>query len=482
MGPTEQMANWIVNTTYDEMPAAAKRVAGETCFDCLGGMLAGSVQPLGRTIIDYGHKLGGDPEATVIPEGRRLSTPNAALVNGTLAHAMDFDDSSAFAHSASILLPALLALAEARGASGRELLEAYIIGHEVGEALTPRGKTGEYPFQKQPVIGRMGATAACAKLLRLDREQTRMALGIAGSMASGLEHNLGTMTNPLHAGLAARDGVMAAELAARGWTSGERILEHPLGFINAFMGPAFLGPAQNPQALAERLGNPYRIQDIVTLKKYPCGLSNHYTIDALLELMQEHHFGFRDVESVEVSQPYYSHYIDPVNERPRTGLQGKFSMVYNAAAALVLGKVDIDTFSDQRVKDPRIQETMDKIHVRVLSKWEIGYDEIEQRWPKGGTTGATGRPIVVRLKGGKVLSKAVVPGRLLGSQKNPWAFENIRDKFETNARLALPEHQVQAAVRVWSGPEQIKDIQEAIRCVVACQDVALMGTDGHGPA
>ncbi|MBI4333334.1 MAG: MmgE/PrpD family protein [Chloroflexi bacterium] len=465
-GPTEDFANWIVNITYDEMPPAAKRVAGETCFDCMGVILAGSLQPLGKIIIQYGHKLGGDAEATVIPDGRRLSAASAALVNGALARALDYDDTSGFSHSASVLLPALLALAEARGASGRDLLEAYIIGHEVGETLTPRGKTGEYPFQKQPVFGRMGATAACARLLRLDREQTRMALGIAGSMASGLEHNLGTMATPLHAGLAARDGVMAAELAARAWTSGERILEHPLGFINAFMSPAFMGPAQNPQTLAEHLGNPYRIQDIVLLKKYPCGHSNHYTIDSLLEMMQEHHFDYRDVESVEVSQPYYSHYIDPVNERPRTGLQGKFSMVYNAAAALVLGKVDIDTFSDEQVKDPRIAETMDKVHVRVLSKWEISYDEMERRWPGGRSTGMTGKPVVVRLRDGKVLTKAVAPDRILGSQKNPWDPEKVRAKFETNARLALPEHKVQEAARVWSRLEQINDIREAVPCVL----------------
>ncbi|MBI4331904.1 MAG: MmgE/PrpD family protein [Chloroflexi bacterium] len=467
MQATEHVANWIVNTKYEDMPAEAKRVAQDTAFDCLGVTLAGSAQPLGSIILSYGQQLGGVAEATMIPNGRRIAASNAALVNGTLAHALDFDDRSGFAHSASVLLPTLLAMAEKTGASGRDFVEAYIVGHEVGEALSPRGKTGEYPFQKQAVSGRMGATAACSKLLKLDQRQIRVALGIAGSMASGLEHNLGTMTNPLHAGLAARDGVMATELAARGWTAGERILEHPNGFINAFLGPAWLGQQQAGHLLVERLGNPFRIQDMVMIKKYPCGGSNHFTIDALLELMREHHFDYRDVAEVEVSQAYYSHYIDPINEKPRTGLQGKFSMVYNAAAALVLGKVDIDTFTDERVNDPRIRETIDKIRMRVLSRYEIAYADEERHWPGGGSTGMTGRPIVVRLKSGKVVSKLIPPDHILGGPKNQWGFDGIRAKFESNARRVLPEQKVQEAVRVWSKLDEIQSIREAIPSILA---------------
>ncbi|MBI4331727.1 MAG: MmgE/PrpD family protein [Chloroflexi bacterium] len=462
MGPTEYVANWTVKTTYDDIPAGAKRAAQEMAFDCLGAMLAGSAQPLAKTMISYVQELGGKAEATVLPGGERLPAFSAALVNGTLGHALDYDDyASAFGHSASILLPALLALGEKTGASGRDLMEAFIIGHEVGESVRPRDKGDDSPFHKMPVLGRIGAAAACARLLKLDRKQVQMALGIAGSMASGVHHQLGTMTKPLHAGLSARDGVMAAELAARGWTAGERILEHPSGFLEAFFG---MGDDAN--SLVERLGNPFRIQDMVKIKKYPCGSSNHYTIDALLELMKEHNFDYRGVEEVEIQQAYCSVYIDPINEPPRTGLQGKFSMVYNAAAALVLGKIDIDTFAEERINDPRIRETMGRVRVRVLSKWEISYARVERWWPGGGSQGMTGRPVVVRLKNGKVLSKVVPPDRILGSPKNPWGFENIRAKFEANARLVLPEHKVREAVGVWSKLEEIRDIREAIPCVV----------------
>ncbi|MBI4330018.1 MAG: MmgE/PrpD family protein [Chloroflexi bacterium] len=460
MGPTEHVAGWIVNTTCDNLPVEAKLVAQEAAFDAIGTMLAGSAQPLGRIIVDYVGGAGGKGEATILPGGRRLPACNAALVNGTLGHALDYDDWSGFGHSASILLSTLLALAEKTDACGRDIVEAYIIGHEVGHNVG-QGRKDEDPFHRMGVCGRMGATAACAKLLKLEPKQVQMALGIAGSMASGVSHSLGTMTKPLHAGMAARDGVIAAELAARGWTAGERILEHPSGFL-----AAFYGDEENAWSLVERLGKPYRIQDMVIIKKYPCGGSNHLTIDALLELMREHQFDYRDVEEVEIQQAYYSQYNDPINDWPRTGLQGKFSMMYNAAATLVQGKIDIDTFTDERVKDPRICETMGKVRIRVLSKWEISYARVEGRWPGGGSAGLTGIPVVVRLKNGKVLSKAISPDRILGGRKNPWGFENIRRKFEANARLALPEGKIEEAVRVWSSLEEIKDIREAIQCLL----------------
>ncbi|MBI4332826.1 MAG: MmgE/PrpD family protein [Chloroflexi bacterium] len=460
MGPTEHIADWIVNTRYEDMPAGAKKVAQETAFDCLGVMLAGSAQPHGRLIMRYIQECGGKAEATIIPTGEQVPASGAAFVNGTLAHALDYDDVSGFAHSASILLPTLLALGEKRGGSGREIVDAYIVGHEVGDTLMPRGGLQESAFHRMPVCGRMGAAAACARLLKLDRDRVRMALGIAGSMASGVNHNHGSMTKPLHAGLSARDGVMAAELAALGWTAGSQIVEHPSGFVEAFF------PGKEALELGQRLGNPFRIQDIVMLKKYPCGFANHYVIDAILELMQEHGFDYRDVAEVEVQQAYFSHYIDPIYENPRTGLHGKFSISYNAAAALVLGKIDIDTFSDETVRDPRIRETMGRVRVRVLSKWEVSLANLERRWPGSGTTGGTGRPVTVRLRDGKVLSKTIPVDHILGAQKNPWGFENIRAKFETNARQALPEARVPEAVKVWSRIEEIPDIREAISTVV----------------
>lgn len=458
MSATETIAHWIVDTNYEKIPSEAITVAQEACFDCLGVMLAGSVQPHGRIFIRYIEDLGGKPEATVVPTGFRTSACNAALANGTLSHALDYDDSGAFAHASTVLFPALLALADKTGVSGRDLIEAYVVGFEVGVGLASPYKQSR-GFHKMAVFGRMAAAAACSRLLHLNDIQVQAALGIAGSMASGLVRNHGTMTKPLHAGLAARDGVMAAELAARGWTAGSDIMDHPLGFI-----PSFCGEAGNVDEIVKSLGNPFTIHNTIIIKKYPCGAGNHPTIDSILELMKEHHFDYRDVEEVELQQSYQSDYV--LYAKPRTGLEGKFSVLYNAAAALVQGKVDIDTFTDERVQDPRIQETMDRIRIRILSRWDEWEEKSSGRWPQG-STGFTGKPVRVRLKDGRGLTKTIAPKQMLGSPRNPWGSENIRAKFESNVGLALPKHKVQEAVEVWSKLAEVGDIRRAIGCVVS---------------
>jgi 2-methylcitrate dehydratase PrpD len=304
----------------------------------------------------------------------------------------------------------------------------------------------------------MAAAAACSKLLHLNERQVQMALGIAGSMASGVVLNHGTMTKPLHAGLAARDGVMAAELAGRGWTAAEDIIDHPLGFI-----PSFCGEAGDVDAIVKSLGNPFTIQNTIVIKKYPCGAGNHPTIDSLLALMEEHHFDYRDVEQVELEQSYQSDYV--LYAKPRTGLEGKFSVLYNAAAALVQGEVVIDTFSDDTIHDARIEETMNKIHVRILSRWNEWEEKSRGRWPDG-STGFTGKPVKVRLKDGRVLVKTIAPKELLGSPRNPWGMEKIRAKFVSNANRALPPDKVGQAAEIWSKLGDIKDVSSALGCVL----------------
>jgi 2-methylcitrate dehydratase PrpD len=456
MSLTEAVARWVVETRYDEIPDEAKVATSVASFDAMGCMLAGSAQLLGNILSAYVEELGGSPQATVVGTGQRTSTANAAFANGTFGHGLDYDDRGMLSHAASLLLAALMAIGEKSDAAGKDILEATIIGREVGHALSEGMR--HVGFHKMAVFGRIGATVACAKLLRLDVNQIQMALGIAGSMASGVSHNHGTMTKPLHAGLAARDGVIAAEMAARGWTSGDRILEHPAGFM-----ASFCGDSVNVWSLIKNLGKPFRVQQAVGIKKYPCGGANHRVIDALLALMKEHSFDYRDVEEVEVPQSYQSHYI--MIAKPRTGLEAKFSMVYIPAATLVQGYIDIDTFTDERIQDPRIQQTMEKIRVRVLTQWEVGLDRAESRWP-GGSTGHTNRAIKVRLKDGRALAKHIPPDEVLGEPKNPWGFENIRSKFANNARLALSQERAAEAAKVWSNLEQIKSIREAVKCVV----------------
>ena len=455
MGATETIAKWIVDTSYEDIPPEAIRVANESCFDLLGVILAGSTQPVGEIIQQYVGDSGGSTQATVLASGLQTSLANAALANGTMGHALDYDDFGGFGHPTVAIFPALLALGESLNSSGRDLLEAYVIGCELGLALqhTTKYAQMEKGFHSTAVIGRMAATAACAKLLGLDQEQTVIALGIAGSMASGVIHNFGTMVKPLHAGLTCRDAVMAAEFAQRGFTAGHQIFEHPLGFTTPILGEGIY----DLNDMAENLGNPFRVQDALIIKKYPCCGGNHAMLDSLFSLMREHNFTWEDVASAEVDQSYLS--IVMLYTEPDDPLKGKFSAKYNVAAALVDGEVNIDTFSEERINNPEIQDTMEKVNTRVLSKWEESSGEVLK-----------GLPVRITLKDGRTFEHVTARDMILGGAKNPWGFDSIKGKFEVNAGLVLSDDRVAETVQTWSDIGEVTDLSETIRSTLVGAD------------
>ena len=447
MGATDTIAKWIVNTTYEDIPPDAIRVANESCFDVIGVILAGSAQPVGEIIKKYVADQGAAPQATVLSSGSQSSVANAALANGTMGHALDYDDFGGFGHPTVAIFPALLAIGEHSGATGRDLLEAYVIGCEVGLALqhATKYKQMDKGFHSTAVIGRLACTAACAKLMKLDHGQTVMALGMAGSMASGLIHNFGTMTKPLHAGLTCRDGVTAAQLAQRGLTAGEQIIEHPFGFATTVLGEGIY----DLDEMAENLGKPYRVQDALMIKKYPCCGGNHAMLDSLFSLMRDNDFTYEDVTSAEVDQSYYS--VVMLYQDPDDELKGKFSAKFNVAAALVDGEIAVDTFTQEKIADPTINETMGKVRTRVMAKSEEML-----------TRSDDGHKIKITLKDGRVFEHVTARADILGSQKNPWGFENIKAKFQENVALVLSQEGVEDAVNAWSDILQVTDVSGTV--------------------
>ena len=452
MGATEKIAKWIVETSYEDIPPDVIDVAKQSCFDCLGVILAGSVQPVGQIIQKYVAEQGGTPDATVLGSGMRTSLQNAALANGSMGHALDYDDFGGFGHPTVVTFPPLLALGEKLGSSGRDILEAYVVGVELGITLQQTTKYNQMArgFHSTAVIGRMSSAAACAKLMNLDQATTTTALGIAGSMSGGLIHNFGTMTKPLHAGLASRDGVMATQLASMGLTSGDQIFEHPLGFANTIIGEGIY----DLDAMAENLGKPYRTGDALIIKKYPCCGGNHGMLDSIFGLMEEHKFSYEDVESVEVGQSYMS--VVMLYTEPEDELKGKFSALYNSASALVDGKVGIETFTPDKIAGAAVQETMNKVRLDVQAKWEMNSADFQ-----GGT------PVSIRLKDGRVLERSTPRDMILGGAKNPWGSDNVLGKFRVNAGLALSPDKVSQAAETWTPMEEIADVSQAIKGLVA---------------
>ena len=284
MGATETIARWVVNTNYEDIPPDAIRVANESCFDLLGVILAGSVQPVGQIIQKYVNDQGAVPEATVLSGGSQTTLANAALANGTMGHALDYDDFGGFGHPTVAIFPALLAIGEQTVATGRDLLEAYVVGCEVGLALqhTTKYKQMDRGFHSTAVIGRLACAAACAKLLKLEEEETVTALGIAGSMASGLIHNFGTMTKPLHAGLTGRDGVTAVQLAQAGLTAGDAGGGAPLRLRQHRSRPRNLRPGRDGRQSGTALPHPGRAdhQEVPLLRRQPRHAGQPLQLDA----------------------------------------------------------------------------------------------------------------------------------------------------------------------------------------------------------
>jgi len=424
MSVTERMAEFIVETKWADFPALVIERAKKAALDTVGVTLAGVDEPVGRIVADFARKMGGAPEASIIGSGARAAAPLAALVNGAMGHALDFDDSSYLlsGHPSVVVLPAVLAQGEVQGASGREILEAFVIGYEIstklGQGLNPEHYGSGW--HSTCTLGTMGAAAAAAHLRGFDAETTRHALGVAASHASGVHANFGTMTKPLHAGLAPEAGLRAAELAAAGLTANTAILEAPRGFLDVYAG----GGSPDGEAIVESLGRPYALAEPgMNMKPYPCCLSTHPAVDALYDLLEEANLTAADVARIEVSLLEISMQVLRYHA-PQTGLEGKFSIEYCLARMLLDRDLRLETFTDEAVQEPLLQDWMKKIQV----------DADDMGWRPGER-----RPSEVRvyLNDGRTLKKRTDVSR--GCALWPLEDEKIRSKFRDCAKTTLAE-------------------------------------------
>jgi len=358
---TQTLAERLAATRFENLPSEAVDVGHQALLDALGVAVAGVVEPsgLGRITIDYTESLGGKAESSVVGGNFKTSAPNAAYANGTLCHALDYDNTWwPRNHPASPTIPAILALAERDGLSGAAVLRAIVLAFEVQGRirLASQGKSSGGPFHHPGVSGVMGAVAGAGALLELSVDQLCMAFGNAGSRAGTVTANHGTMTKPSHSGIGARMGVEAVLLASRGFTAADDIFGAG-EFLETFYG------AENcdPRLLVEGFGAPYRmVTPGVAFKQYPAKYSIHRGIEAAIELSKQHALRPDEIEQVTVSYPRTKLVDRP---QPRDGLEGKFSLQYGVAAGLLDRRVGIDTFQDTRRFAPDMAALLDRITV-----------------------------------------------------------------------------------------------------------------------
>src|ERR1700733_5730951 len=419
------LADRIADVAFDALPVAASHWAKVAILDTVGCTLAGAGEPCAR-IVDRVTTAGAPMgQCLVFGTDHRVSALDAALINGTAAHALDFDDCSNTlgGHPSAPILPALFALAETRIVDGRAFVAAYVAGWETETSIARGINFHHYEKGWHPTatIGVFGSTAACCHLLRLAPDVTATALGLAATFASGLKANFGTMTKPLHVGHASRNGLLAALLASEGFTANAGAIEHKQGFLYVFNGAGNF----DADAILRDWGRPWDIvQPGVAIKQYPCCGSTHPAVDAMLSLVREHGLTPGMVERVDSwTHPRRLAHTDRPD--PQSELDAKFSVQYCLARALLDRRVSLEHFEGDSFRDPAIRALLPRIHAAPHPEMSMA------------STEHFGAEVKAALTDGRVLTAKVA--RPLGrGPENPLPIELLEAKFLNCAARALP--------------------------------------------
>jgi 2-methylcitrate dehydratase PrpD len=434
------LAQYVKNVTLDQVPQRDIEVAKLAILDQIGVALAGVGEAPGVKVQAMVDRIAGN-EASVLGSARKTSTWLAALVNGTLGHTLDFDDCSSFGHPSVVLVPAMLASGETQDRSGRELLEAYIAGYEVGEALSrivPRRADQFHGLHSTALCGPLTSATVSGKLLRLDPSQQRHAWGIAASQSGGITGNFGTHTKPLHGGIASQAGVMAAELAASGFEANLDAIDGPLGYIDSVVAAGRMEGVDVNKATAE-LGQ-WHIADTWRLKKYPCGYIAQGAIDAALQFREQTGLQLDSLTTVEIRVPHLQPYF---RVRPTGEFSGKFGYEYPVLCALLDGAVIKSTFWDQAFKRAEVR--------RHLGKFKTLEDPAATDGPLG--------VLVIEAKGKAIRQPIEYP---LGDHRRPAPPSQVVEKYIRNAQEVVGPEVAGKSARMLQSIETLPSIRPVL--------------------
>jgi 2-methylcitrate dehydratase PrpD len=412
MSLTKTLGRFVADLSPNRIPEEAVRIARLGFIDCIGTMIAGRREDCVRIMKDV--LAPADGPATLTFGKEKSTAPEAAWINGTAAHALDYDDVALRGHPSTVLVPAILAEAEALGASGADMIVAYVAGYETWAELFRRdsGLLHQKGWHPTGLYGAVGAAAACASLRRLDAEQATQAIALGASQSSGLMANFGTMTKPFHAGKAAHAGIMAARLAQAGFTASADALEHPQGFLHA------ISPTGTEDRSSEaRPGETWAIlTQGLGIKKYPTCYCTHRAIDCLLDLVNRTPIKPDELQkiTVEISDNFATILR---NHQPDTGLAAKFSMEFAMASGVFVKRVGLRELTTEFVQRREIQMLMRRVEIVTTAEYDAD------------TSGAAAHDqVTVELTNGQTIAGTPVK-RATGHATRPLTEAQIFDKF-----------------------------------------------------
>ena len=443
MEVTKILAQFVVDSRYADIPDKVRHEATRSVLNWLGCAVGASRHEGIDIALAALAGFSGPAQATVLGRGERLDIMHAALLNGISSHMFDFDDThlKTVIHPSGPVASALLALAEYRPMSGADFLHAFILGVEVecrlGNAVYPSHY--DVGWHITGTAGVFGAAAAVGRVLGLNAQQMTWALGIAATQSSGLREMFGTMCKPFHPGRAAQNGMTAAFLAAKNFTSSERGIEAPRGFANV------LATARNFDEITGKLGQTWEVA-LNTYKPFACGIVIHPIIDGCVQLRNEHKLKAGDIESVALK-------VHPLvleltgKKTPQVGLEGKFSVFHSAAVAIIHGEGGEHVYSDACVRDPQVIELRDKVSATV---------------DKSVHEDAT--HIAIRLKDGRSLNKHIE--HAIGSLARPMSDADLEAKFKGLAKGILSTAETDELLKLCWSLGKLKDAGEIARATV----------------
>ena len=436
---TEDIADFVASFDLKTAPPELLPRVRDAFIDSFGVMLAGSREESAQLAARWVRSQAAQGECRVFAQTElRTSAANAALANGVAAHTLDYDH---FGHQSAAMVPCVLAAGEAKGVSGRVLIEAYIIGVEISTLLANAmgEETKEIGLHPAGLCATLGATAAAAKILHMTREQIQVSLGIAASMAAGLSHNFGTMVKPLHLGNAARNGIVAAELASIGFTGNPKIFDEPGGFFGAL----------TAADVREKLGKRFRfLQPGIAFKAYPCPYSSQRAVDAVIKIAERQNIIPSDVLEITCAAAPKTFRV-LIHHRPTTSLEAKFSLEYLLAAGIAFKTISEECFDAKHVGDPTMRGLVEK--VRCIDA------PLERSTPGEGA-------VTVQVKTRAAIFEETV-SYAPGHPKNPLSWDKLAAKYRSCARQGgVEEPALSRTLEMLTRIEEIADVREITNC------------------